>query len=368
MKPLTFLITSAGSFLGHNILEALAPVRPRIRVIGVNFDADNPRLFRCDRAYLVPRIEETEAFDLRLHEIITLENPDMLLAGRDHDVIALARLRERRPELAARIPCGPVWLADMMQDKLLSWQFARECGVPFAETISVAAPAENREQFIARHGFPLIAKPGRGFGSLGVRVILDADQLTQLSTLPNYVLQPFMAPPANLAELVPDLAGGVPLFFSIPDQRQFACQTVIGPDGKFVEACCTINRMVIGRSERTDRWHDPHLRETAIAWMNAVAAAGWRGSFNLQCRQLPDGSYVGHELNGRMSGSTSSRCHFGFHEPRILVEQFLGTAAWPDPSPIRSVPGFVSRSLTDGFVADSDVETLRAEGVWTASS
>lgn len=368
MSRLTLLITSVGSFLGHNILEALESVRSRIRVIGVNYDADNPRLFRCDRAYLVPKFEETEALDRRLEEIISLENPDILLPGRDHDVVALAQLRERRPDLSSKIPCGSFWLADMMQDKLATSQFARDRGLPFAETISVVAPANQIADLVSRYGFPLIAKPRRGYGSLGVRVLFDAAQLTAALRLPDYVVQPFLAPPENLADMIPDLSAGVPLFFMVPDERQFASQTVIAPGGAIVEPCYTINRMVLGRPERCELWHDPRFAEATHAWTSALSAAGWRGSLNLQFRRLADGSYLGFELNGRMSGSSSARCHLGFHEPRILVEQFLGPSAWPDTEPVRCEPGFVSRSLSDGFVAASEVARLRAEGVWTASS
>jgi hypothetical protein len=131
------LILSAGSLLGQNILDALEPRRGRLEVLGADARADSGRLFRCDRVYLTPLIEEEEAFEQRLLEIAGLEQPDLIIPGRDHDILFLSRFSTRHPQWAARIPCGAYEAARIMQDKALSWEFARQQGLPFAETLLV---------------------------------------------------------------------------------------------------------------------------------------------------------------------------------------------------------------------------------------
>src|SRR5207248_638867 len=111
------LILSAGSLLGQNILDALEHRRRQIEVIGADAQAENGRLFRCDRAYLVPPIEEETAFEKRLLEVIALEEPDLIIPGRDHDVLFLSQFRSRQPQWASRIPCGTYEAARIMQDK-----------------------------------------------------------------------------------------------------------------------------------------------------------------------------------------------------------------------------------------------------------
>lgn len=366
VKPLTVLISSVGSFLGHNILDALEPVRNRVRVIGTNLTADNDRVFRCDRVYLAPPIEGTAAFDRHLEEVVAAESPDILFPGRDHDVTALARLRERRPDLERHIPCGPAWIAEMMQDKLATWNFARDHALAFAETVSTSASSLELHAFQRRHGFPLIAKPRWGYGSNGARIVFNAAQFERAIQLPDYVLQPFLAPPANLAAMTPDLSAGVPLFFEYRDDQQYTTQTTIGPDGDYGDPCCTLHHMVMGRPERTQLWSHPRMLEMSQAWTDALVRAGWRGSVNLQCRRLADDSFIGFEINGRMSGSSSARCLLGYHEPRILVTRFLGPDRWPGGEDTPRGPGFVGRLPTDGYVADRDVRTLTADRVWIA--
>ena len=366
MSRLTLLISSAGSLVGQNILDALAPVRDRLRIIGLNYDAENPRVFRCHKTYLAPQVDDEAAFTARLLDVIDRESPDLIFPGRDHDVLLLARVREQHPELARCIPCGPSWLAEMMQDKLQTWEFAAAHQVPFAETISCQSSDATFTSFLSRHPFPLIAKPQTGYGSLGVRIVFHPSQLEQVRQLKDYVVQPFLDADADLLQHVPDLSAGVPLFFGFPEERQYTFQATIGPDGLPCEPCYTINRMVMGRTDRAQRIDDPSLAEFAHRWLEALSAAGWRGSVNLQCRKLTDGSFSGFELNGRMSGSSSARCYLGFNEPQILTEQFVGPDRWPEASRPVIHPGFVQRSPTDGFVDSIEVEALKSQGEWTA--
>lgn len=106
--------------------------------------------------------------------------------------------------------------------------------------------------------------------------------------------------------------------------------------------------------------------EFSRAWADALVRAGWRGLVNLQCRRLADDSFVGFEINGRMSGSSSARCLLGYHEPRILVSPFLEADRWPGGEDTPRGPGFVGRLPSDGYVADCDVEKLTANRVWNA--
>src|SRR5262249_17748751 len=138
-----------------------------------------------------------DAFRHRLREIIDRERPDLVLAGRDHDVNFMSELRDQVPEFATMLPCGPATVAGMMQDKWQSFLFCRRYGLPMADTI-VTGPATlagQLDDFLSRHGFPLIAKPRFGAASLGVRVLLEESQFRRIAELPDIVIQPYLAPP-----------------------------------------------------------------------------------------------------------------------------------------------------------------------------
>ena len=122
--------------------------------------------------------------------------------------MALALIAKEHPEFAGRIAVGSPAMAECFEDKFLTCEFARARGLAFADTFRTgpAVMAELLNQFVTRHGFPLIGKPQRGSGSLGVRVVTNAAQLARASRLPGYVLQPFLGPSAE--NFMPPIAQG----------------------------------------------------------------------------------------------------------------------------------------------------------------
>lgn len=118
----------------------------------------------------------------------------------------------------------------------------------------------------------------------------------------------------------------MPLFFSLPEQRVFASQVIIGPEGE-IRLSCLRAGLVMGRSEYHERIEDPKLIEMGRRYAEAFRAAGWVGPLNLQFKRTPDGGYAGFEMNGRMSGGSCARTLMGFDEMATLVELFV----WPGP-------------------------------------
>ncbi len=299
--------------------------------------------------------------------LIRTEEPDLVLPGRDPDVLALALIAKEHPEFAGRIAVGSLAMAECFEDKFLTCEFARTRGLAFADTFR-AGPEVNSEllnQFVTRHGFPLIAKPQRGSGSLGVRVVTNAAQLARASRLPGYVLQPFLGPGAENFMPPVDSSAGYPLFQASPDPGQYACQCVIGPDGRLSEMFCTLHLMIMGRCEEMTCVDDPELRTSAVRLAQAMAAAGWRGSFNLQCRKVGPGQFVGFEINGRMTGGTSGRLHLGFDEVGEVVRAWLGETTLPCLTLPVAAKGRVMKSLMDQYLSADEVARLTAEDTWT---
>jgi carbamoylphosphate synthase large subunit len=360
------LILSAGSLLGQNILDALEPRRRQIEVIGADAQADNGRLFRYDHVYLVPLIDEETAFEKRLLEVIGLEEPDLIIPGRDHDVLFLSQFSSRHPQWSSRIPCGTYEAARIMQDKALSFEFAQKCDLPFAETLLVTHTITLADllQWVRRTGFPVVAKPREGYGSQGVRILFTEDHLRSVLSAPGYVLQEYLGTPPDWEKLKRTFDQGVPLFFSIPEEAQYAGQTIISPTGELSDIFCSINRMVMGRCEASQKIDEPELLESTRAAAQALASIGWRGSFNIQLKRTPGGQFKINEMNGRMSGSTSARRLMGFDEIRLLYKAFTGQDPGLAASADNGDATSVTRTLTDCFAPAKYVATLRRDGVW----
>lgn len=360
---LKILITSVGSLVGQNILDALEGRREGMRVIGVNSLAEAASNFRCDVCYMAPRASNEEEYRTRLLEIMESERPDLVLAGRDDDVIALALIREESARFAAGISCGSSEAARVMDDKLLSYHFARKRGLPFADT--ACGDMVDLMQLAARCGYPLIAKPRRGNGSRGALLIQNEGQLARAATLTDYVFQEYINPPSDLDAFVPDHGFGVPLFHSLPELWKYSLQAVIAPSGQVIDTYfCTANVLVNGRTEQATYANDPDLIDAIRRYAVALADIGWVGPLNLQGRRTEDGRFVAFELNGRMGGVISGYLRLGFDELGIVAHYFAGAQRLA-ASPILGGTGVtVYKSLCDFPVKHEDAAILKENGAW----
>jgi carbamoylphosphate synthase large subunit len=340
-KP-TILLTSAGSLVGKVVLDALEGRREGVRLIACDASPSGANLLRCDGAHQVPLTARLGWSDALL-KVVRTEQPSVIIPGRDDDVEELVLLAESHPELAGVLMAGSPELARVISDKSLTAAFARRHQLPYSPTVAtgLASSKHDAAELVARAGFPLIAKPSKGSGSLGVRVLTSAAHVDAALDLPDYVIQPFHDPPGPIRM---DDAAGLPMFWEVPEDRLYAVQYAIGRSGRILGRCAHRSRMVRGRCEELWAIDDPGQLKAADAFAAAAIAAGWRGPFNVQAKRDGSGWKV-IELNGRFSGGTSCRLHLGFDEVALLVNEWLGHAAIPE-SRVQKV-SHVVRQLCD---------------------
>jgi hypothetical protein len=364
------LILSVGSLLGQCVLDVLEGRRQGIKVIGLNSQTQNPCNFRCDRTYLMPLSAHGPAFTERFLEILALESPNLILPGRDEDVLFLAEFREAYPAHAARIPCGTPAAARIVNDKYHTWQWAQSQGLPFAESFLLTSGSRPQlPAFLNSCGYPLIAKPREGFGSQRVCFVRCGEGIDQLAQNGDVFLQEYLGKgkelEADFARYDHQCGHNVPLFFQIPETTQYAAQTLIGPDGRQGAAFCSVNTMIMGRVEVFRQQALPKLEALLGKYAQALAAIGWRGCVNLQAKPDAAGVWKGFELNLRMTGGTSSRLHFSFDELGLLLQAYYPEFAFPVLKGA-AIAGTVIRRLHDTFIPDSWVDALARNGVWQA--
>ena len=353
-------LTSVGSLVGQNILDSLEGRREGVEIIGINSVAAAAGNFRCDRAYLAPPASRSGEYLDRLAAVLREERPDLVLPGRDDDVLALAGLKERLEQRAPALPVGPPALARVISDKAASLQFARRHDLPYVDSVPANEP-DAVARLLGRYGYPLVAKPRQGNGSRGVRIVFDEAQRAAVAALPGYLLQPYFEQEAELASWRDLGRDGTPLFHA-PPLRQIACEAVIGPDGKVRGQVSTNAELVMGRLERTWRLGDPAVDEVVRRYAESFAAAGWIGALNLQGRRDGDGRFNVYELNGRFTGGTTARLHLGFDEVALLVEAFTGHRL--PPRRCVGPQGVVTKSLTEFAINPADIEQLQSDGHW----
>ncbi len=360
----TIMITSVGSLVGQNILDSLHSNRKKLRIIATNSALDAANNYRCDRTYLVPLAADEKEYIANLVNIIEREKPDLIIPGRDDDIIILAKLKEQMLAFKENFLTGSKEFAYIMDDKVKSFQFAEKYDLPFAPTVSSSAQNTKAEtqKLIEKFGFPVIAKPSKGNGSRGIWVVTNQDQLDKVINEPNYAIQPLF----GQKDIELDTTFGIPFIWEIPEKSLHAVQVLITKEGEVGPSLGFTSEMVGGKCERMDLNEDPELLEIANKFAGYAAKEGWRGTFNIQFKKDPKYGFQAIEMNGRFSGGTSARYYLGFDEVTWVLKDWLGEDAL-DTNPVPEGIELVKRSLHDFGLKKSDMESLNEMKVWDSA-
>jgi carbamoyl-phosphate synthase large subunit len=363
------LITSVGSLVGYNILDVLEGRRQDLQIIGTNSIEADSNIYRCDKAYRVLSTKDNQAeFKHRLLEIIDLEQPDLVIPGRDDDIRVLASIRTHHQEFANRCLCGDENSVKHILDKWLTYQFSLKHDLPFAKSAIANSDPDNTElnQLVSEYGFPLLVKPRDGFGSHGVLVISNDEQLKKALGLEHMLIQQYLSNPQELEELHLRIQSeGVPLFFSFEEEK-YSLQTFVHRDGTVGEIFCTVHKMISGRSLKVRRISNGELEKIAMKFATAMALEGWFGPLNIQCQRLQSGEFVAYELNGRYTGATSARYHLGFDEVGNTLNTLLGLC-FESNKLLVPISNQVSRYVTTLPIPDEAVVKFREQDMWTSN-
>ena len=318
------LIISVGSMVSQNILETLKHKRDQLYVVGTNASADAP-LYDCDKIYLTP-LSELPPSDYAdaLSKVITDEKPDVVIPGRDIDVIILAMLKERFPDIADRFVAGAADLAQLMEDKWLSYEFATKEGLPFAETM-IYDWTNNKEgviSFAEKHGFPLIAKPRKGFASKAVSFIVNQDQLSKIPSDGTMIIQEYLGDGSKIIDFHKQInQDSLPLFYSL-EEVKYSMQMYVGKSGDLKGSIVTKHAMKNGVSAAVHIFENHGLDELIDTYYKGFARNGWYGPINVQLQKSSKtGELRAYEFNGRFTGATAGRYILGYDEVGFALEE-----------------------------------------------
>lgn len=354
------LITSIGSRAAEGVLACLAPARERVRVIATNSMPDAPGLYDADAAYLVPPTAQHAAFSERLAAIVRHEQPALVINGRDEEVPALAALADRQPAAATTFLVPPTAMAPLFNDKYLTAGFASAHGLPFAPT---AWTTEEVRALVARHGFPLVAKPRTGgHASRDVFVLTTTNQVDAVLQRGGFVVQAFVGGERLARRFMDwDLSLGVP-WVSNPRNTYHMIDLVIGRQGEAVSLCLSEADRAGSIVQRL-RWvDDARLQGVAQRHAAVLAAAGHRGPVNIQGVLAEDGEFMAFEWNARFVGSAPGYALMGQNQVLAALRHFVPALQDLVLPPQQAVTAF--RPLVFRGVPAAAIDALREQGVW----
>ncbi|MFO7611938.1 MAG: hypothetical protein R6W99_05545, partial [Clostridia bacterium] len=180
----TVFITAAGGEIANPVIKALRMMEEDVRIIGADASPYSCGLYRVEKAFLVPRVSDAGNYKKAVVGIIQKEKVDLLIPGSDTELPLLSMMNDN-----GELPCKAVVASHeaviKTYNKLETYEFFKVHGLPFATTVK----REGLDGLIEEYGFPIIAKPGSGSGSIGIKVFFSRRELEDADLPDSYIYQ-----------------------------------------------------------------------------------------------------------------------------------------------------------------------------------
>lgn len=230
----------------------------------------------------------------------------------------------------------------LYSDKGKTFQCLSERGIPIPRTIVV-----NSDSDFDHVGLPCIVKPATGSG--GSAAVFFAVSAGEAMIYADFIRRTGSPPVAQ--EYVDEKEGEFTIgVLSLPDRSMvgsIALRRAL--DAKLSVAYRGRGGLI---SSGYTQGHIGEYRDLCQQAERIAEAIGSGGPINVQGR-VRDGVLLPFEINPRFSASTYLRAMAGFNEVDILIK-YLVNGALPQSFSIK--PGWYLRSLTEQYVADSDLK------------
>jgi carbamoyl-phosphate synthase large subunit len=327
------LVTGAGALLGQGILRLLQIASFDKRIFTADPDPRSSGHWLGDYALTIPKVIDEGYLDA-LIKIIIEYKIDAVLVGTDVELPILAKHKESiYSEYNCKIIVSNEEVISIANDKFLTADFLKKNEFPFP--ISVMANDKGKLLEIeATLGFPLFAKPFDGARSLGIKKILNHEELMEI-----------YHPESNLVV------------------QQYLPES----DGEYTSGCIVLGGkckaiVTLKRDLRDGNTYRAYRNAETAKYDSYIVPIAEKlnvdGPVNFQFR-IVNGMPIIFEINGRFSGTTPLRYFFGFNEVEALLKYYLFEEEIKAPDLLN---GVVLRTWSDLFVDEKEYEKLQNEG------
>lgn len=323
------LVTAVGGNIGQGVVKALRSGLRDYFIVGTDMEPRSAGFSFVDRASVTPAAG-ADGMMAALTAIVETERIEAIYVCSPHELEFFSRARlDLERATGTRVLVNPEPVVRVGQDKLETTRFLETHGFPSPETaLAEDGPAVDR--LIERWGFPVIAKPRRGWTSVNVftircRAALDAARVL----VPDLVVQRYL--PDAAAEYTAGVVGSAAA-------RRFAW-IVLRRD------------LTQGTTYRTELAQDPAIGAQVVAMAQAL---GVEGACNFQFRLVGGQPFV-FEINPRFSGTSGIRYLYGFNDPEMAFEQICLGQPIVQP-PVR--PGVVLRYWNEVHLPEAAFESM----------
>lgn len=229
-----------------------------------------PGLRAADHSAVLPDVRGDDYLPALL-DVVARHSVDTIIPVTDHDLVLLAKERERFGALGCRPAVGTPTAVEALRSKLETHRVLASEGVPTPRTVGLDAGTVS-----SWSSFPCVVKPDRGSGGIGVRICSDGKALdAALRSADDLVVQERL------------------------EGTEVTCDGFVTQDGGVTVVPRERVSVRAGEVEQSVTLDAPEVREVA---RRAVLAAGLNGFFALQGFVDAEGSFSVTEINPRLGG------------------------------------------------------------------
>lgn len=302
------LVTGVGAPPGLGTLRSLRQADPALRLVAADTNALAGGLYEPGIEHTVlPSAADPEAYRVAVKAFCELQDLDIIIAGSEAEIAALAPVARAWSEAGLRVPVAEPEVIAFGIDKGLLLDRARRVGLPHPQTLQPTCDADLTGW---DGGFPCVVKPRTSRGARGVSYPSDMAELravwTETSTEHG---------PCVVQQLIPGGAETVYTIGSLWNQGDLVVSTLHRklqtnpPSGGVAIAGETVD--------------DPELMAAGLAVLQA--SGPWHGLAAVELkRPTKDAPPYLLEINPRMWGFGYLMTLAGLNIPALLVRMLAG--------------------------------------------
>lgn len=298
ISELTVLVLGVGGNVSQGILKSLALLKGSIplRVLGACISPYSMGLYTVEKAFISPTADEPAFLDWLL-EVCRSEKVDVVLSGVESVISALSHYKHviKVQSGAYCLVSDPEQLA-IGNDKLLTCQWLEANGLNFPR-YAASEDETAVSQLVGECGYPLIAKPRGGKGSVGIFEVRNTDDIELACRHSNYVIQERLG----------------------TDNEEYTVGCFSDKDGRVRGTISMRRTLLYGTTYIAEVGDFPAVHAEAKRIAEALRPIG---PSNVQLRMV-NGRPVCFEINIRFSGTTPIRTQLGFNDVEASLRHYV---------------------------------------------
>ncbi|MFK5878976.1 MAG: NAD-dependent epimerase/dehydratase family protein [Flavobacteriaceae bacterium] len=315
-EKINIAISCVGSGIGQSIINSCNLSDLPIKTFGLDSNSFAFGVYDCDE-YIKTRSMDSENYISSIIEICLLHKIDLLFPGTDDEVHLFSKNINQFEDNNIGVVVSDREILDLCRNKELANNELSKIAPIFVKSYNV----NNIKEALLKQeiDFPIIAKPLSGSASMGVYIITELKELSEITE--NYVIQEIAKPHRNdinkkyFDELIAKKIN--------PQVSEISIQLVANQKSEIIGKMVSVNKLkngvpieIIPFNGDETIWHE------IDKLIPTFKKLGLHGPINIQGRITDNGLKI-FEINPRFTGITGLRANMGFNEVEACIKEWL---------------------------------------------